>query len=93
MGPHCSAIHVASTSPCHVFLSARLWDTAHFVYICDLESKSVNPLTVIVIPAHEKEVRDLCVNKKLVPLLMDPGNLFCHHCSKLCGQIKEMMVH
>lgn len=59
----------------------------------DLDSERVNPLTVIVIPLHEKEVRELCVNKKLVPLLMDPRNLFCHHRSKLCGQIKEMTVH
>lgn len=93
MGPHCSVIHVASTSPCHVFLSARLWDTVRFVFSCDLDSERVNPLTVIVIPLHEKEVRELCVNKKLVPLLMDPRNLFCHHHSKLCGQIKEMTVH
>lgn len=93
MGPHRSVIHVASTAPCHVFLTARVWDTVHFVFSCDLESKSANPLTVIVIPLHEKEVRELCVNKKSVPLLMDPRNLFCHHHSKLCGQIKDVMVH
>lgn len=76
-----------------MFLTARVWDTVHFVFSCGLESKSVNPLTVIVIPLHEKEVRELCVNKKSVPLLMDPRNLFCHHHSNLCGQIKDVMVH
>lgn len=53
-----------------------------------------NPLTAIVIPLHEREVGELCINKGLVSLLLvDPRVPFCHCHSTLCGKVKEIAVH